>query len=131
MFVAVLGLVSELFVAAYSVTDEGLGMLTALQQLRSLELCGGRVTNNGLPHIGSLSNLSYLNVSQNAGITCAGIRHLLPLRHLMELNLSYTGVRSAGALQLTALRRLHSLTAYECGVSDWSCLGCGRRCAIR
>lgn len=73
-----------------------------------MELCGGRITDKGLEHLGKLRALRLLNLSQNARVTHAGLRHLVRLRGSLEvLNLSHTKVDGKEALP--TLKQLHAL----------------------
>lgn len=44
-------------------------LLTDLKNLRSLEICGGGLTDAGVKNIKDLSSLSLLNLSQNCNLT--------------------------------------------------------------
>lgn len=42
---------------------------SGLKNLRSLEICGGRLTDAGVKNIKDLSSLTLLNLSQNCNLT--------------------------------------------------------------
>ena len=65
-------------------------LLTVLVALRSLDVCGCALTNNGLSSVGLLHELRTLNLAQNMRITSRGLAPLSELVHLVSLNLSYT-----------------------------------------
>jgi Leucine-rich repeat (LRR) protein len=62
-----------------------------------LELCGGRVSDRGLVHVGKLSSLERLNLSQNHRVSTAGLAKLSGLQRLEALNVSHCKVREAMA----------------------------------
>ena len=131
------------------VTDEGLRSLRGLAQLTSLDLLGngpvastgGQFTDQGLEHIGQLSNLTHLSVwncqltdqgvhsigrltkldflELNSGhITDAGLRHLRPLQSLKWLYLHDTAITDEGMCELQGLKKLRLVSLNRARVTD-------------
>ncbi|CAI5510864.1 unnamed protein product [Closterium sp. Naga37s-1] len=89
------------------VTDAGLQQLAALPSLRRLSLCGCQdVTSTGMLHVGRLTSLQGLFL-RNTRVTNQGLQHLTSLTNLLSLILP-SGVTDDG-MQLTPLTRLWSL----------------------
>lgn len=84
---------------ARGVTDEGLGRLAGLRQLRTLHLNGSQITDAGLQHLNRLPQLQLLDLSDTR-ITDAGLEHLRGLRPLERLNLTRTKVSDDGVKRL-------------------------------
>jgi len=80
----------------------------------NLELCGGSIGDLGCAHLGTLSNLESLNLSQNERITNAGAATLATLANLKALNLSNTGVTPDALKFFNGLLKLQSLALYGC-----------------
>ncbi|CAN0208845.1 unnamed protein product [Pylaiella littoralis] len=110
-----LRLLESLDVFSASVSDYGVAHgLTRLPSLTSLEVCSGRLTDRGLYHLSRVKSLTRLNVSQNLGVTAAGVRHVGTLTGLRALNLSSCSVTPASLDSLTDLVHLESLSVYGC-----------------
>ncbi|CAN0159865.1 unnamed protein product [Ascophyllum nodosum] len=116
-----LRLLETLDVFSSSVTDSGVAEgLSWLPSLTSLEICSGRLTDRGLLHLSRVRTLTRLNVSQNQGITAAGLRYIGSMTRLRELNLSSCSITPASLDSLAGLVKLESLAVFGCrlGVSD-------------
>ncbi|CAI5476876.1 unnamed protein product [Closterium sp. Yama58-4] len=85
---------------------EGIGSLTSLTDLY---LRKTKVTDAGLAHLTGLSTLRLLYLSQNKGVTNAGMVHVGKLTELEELSLDKTSVTDDGLRKLTALTKLYIL----------------------
>lgn len=84
-----------------AVTDEGLGSVAAMKNLRRLNLDRTRITDEGLKNLAGLKQLEYLNVHTTA-VTDAGIAALKPLKQLRSLYVWQTKVTPAAAEDLGA-----------------------------
>ena len=83
--------------------------------LRSLEICGGYLSNRACLYISKIQTLQSLNLSWNKRISDSGAAHLAVLNRLTNLSLSYTGIGLEGAqLLLDSLPCLNSLSLYGC-----------------
>jgi hypothetical protein len=78
-----------------SVTDVGLEHLKGLRNLRFLDLCGTKVTGNGL------ASLSYLNL-QYTEVTDEALENLSQWSGLRDLRLEESRVTKEGVKQLRA-----------------------------
>lgn len=73
------------------------GLVSAVGEMR-LSSCG--ITDNKLAYLKGVTTLVELDLSDNEGITDAGIEHLLTCENLRELNLRGTKVTDAGVEKL-------------------------------
>jgi len=106
----------HLFIPYASITDIGLGHLSTLQNLASLNLhwCD-KITNTGLGHLSKLRNLASLNLSGCDKITDTGLGHLSTLQNLASLNLHWCDkITDIGLGHLSKLRNLASLNLHWC-----------------
>lgn len=102
---------------ASQVTDDGLGHLAQLAQLRTLALPNSRITDNGLRHLRSLTGLEHLDLS-GTQVGDEGLARLKPLSNLKQLILSRTQVTDAGLAHLRDRPGLDDLDLKETAVSD-------------
>ncbi|CAN0349148.1 unnamed protein product [Ectocarpus sp. 12 AP-2014] len=110
-----LRLLESLDVFSASITDFGVAHgLCRLPCLTTLEVCSGRLTDRGLYHLSRVKSLTRLNVSQNFGITAAGVRHVGTLTRLRSLNLSSCNITPSSLDSLTGLVNLESLSVFGC-----------------
>ena len=80
------------------IDDAGLAKLAEYpDQIETLSLIGTRVTGDGLRHLASMANLSFLNLRDTA-VTEEGLRHLQNLAALKYLYLSSTPVTGIDGL---------------------------------
>ena len=104
-----------------SISDQGLVHLGALTQLHTLNLrrCK-KVSDQGLVHLGALSQLHTLNLMKCKNVSDEGLGHLRTLSQLHTLDLSQCDEVSDGGLaHLGALSQLHTLDLCGCkNVSD-------------
>lgn len=98
-----------------AVTNVGLSKLSGLSRLEVLSLGaydeGADITDDGLIHIGALTNLKHLSLS-GTKITDQGLVHLKSLKHLEDLNLEATQVTEGGLALLEPLDALQELRLY-------------------
>ena len=100
------------------VVDDGLGPIAALGHLTKLSLAGTRVGDAGLAHLAGLSELRELDL-QTAPVTDAGLKHLAGLVNLTTLGLAETRVTDAGLVHLKGLENLGSLNlSFDRDVTD-------------
>ncbi len=94
------------------ITDAGLRELTALKQLRWLDLTDTQITDAGLAVLKELTNLEELSLA-NTSISTQGVKELLGLNHLRHLDLWHTQVDDAGLLELIKLKSLKHVVVGE------------------
>lgn len=111
----------DLFAA--DVTDACAEALRHMTKLKSLEACGGRLTDVFVARVARhCPNLETLNLGQNAGVTDVGAECVAAsLTKLTALNLCGSKVTDAGAKRFARLRHLSTLALKECrGVTSAS-----------
>jgi hypothetical protein len=92
-----------------NLTDDELGDIELLPQLKSLRLRDSQITDAGLKHLEALSQLQTL-VLDTRGITDVGLEHLKRLAKLQRLILPMTPqITDAGLVHLKDLTRLELL----------------------
>nr|GMC71433.1 F-box/LRR-repeat protein 14-like [Ipomoea batatas] len=87
------------------------------KNLRSLEICGGGLTDAGVKNIKDLTALSLLNLSQNSHLTDRSLETISGLTSLVSLNVSNSRITSSGLQHLKPLKKLKSLTLESCKVT--------------
>eukprot|EP00252_Welwitschia_mirabilis_P007649 TRINITY_DN1924_c0_g1_i6.p1 TRINITY_DN1924_c0_g1~~TRINITY_DN1924_c0_g1_i6.p1 ORF type:complete len:113 (-),score=7.71 TRINITY_DN1924_c0_g1_i6:431-769(-) len=87
------------------------------KKLRSLELCGGGITDVGVRNMKDLTLLTSLNLSQNSSLSDVALEYISGMTELVSLNLSNSRITNAGLLHLRPLKNLTSLTLIGCKVS--------------
>ena len=111
----------DLFAA--DVTDACAEALRHMTKLKSLEACGGRLSDAFVARVALYCpNLETLHLGQNAGVTDAGAECVAAsLTKLTALNLCGSKVTDAGAKKFARLRHLSTLALKECrGVTSAS-----------
>ena len=88
------------------VTDAGIAKLTALKQLRRLDISGSPVTPSGIKRLEGLQRLERLSIWNCTALDDSIAPTLAGLPHLTSVDLSYTGVGDATLKQLAGLGRL-------------------------
>lgn len=71
-----------------------------LQKLESLEICGGRLTDAGVAILSTIPSLRSISLAHNVGITDNALPMLARLTNLSSLNMTHCKITGAG---LTAL----------------------------
>ena len=71
-----------------------------MAQLESLQIRATRITDEGLKHLSNLTNLKYLGLSWNQGISDAGIDCITALTGLEELGIAGKQVTPNGCARL-------------------------------
>ncbi len=94
------------------ITDAGLRELTALKQLRWLDLTDTQITDAGLAVLNELTNLEELSLA-NTSISTLGVKELLGFKHLRHLDLWQTQVDDAGLLELIKIKSLKHVVVGE------------------
>lgn len=84
--------------------------------LESLSVDGGRITDEGLAHIGKLSRLHYLNLS-GTQVTDRGLERLTGLAHLNTLHLDDTEITDQGMVHLGKVTSLEKLSLNHTGIT--------------
>lgn len=98
------------------VTDAGLAHVESSTNLSTFDFTG-ELGDAGLAHLGGLRRLRALNLPSSV-VSDAGLVHLEGLKDLEHLNLSRSRVTDAGLVHLEGLTRLRTLALYETAVSD-------------
>jgi hypothetical protein len=100
-------------------TDDDLGCLSHLTNLRVLSLRGTLVSDKGARHLKAFTKLQNLNLSTREGlITDAALPHLQALPNLEYLDLDRTAITDAGLAHLTALQNLRGLQFAFTSITD-------------
>jgi hypothetical protein len=79
---------------------------------------GPTASDAELAHIGRLTRLEFLDLSDAPAVTEAGLAHLAGLTHLGELRLNRTPVTDAGLTRLKGLSQLRNLNVRGTKVTD-------------
>jgi hypothetical protein len=101
----------------HSATNESFEKLRICGHLRELNLVNSDVTDGGLVHLSSLTELEILTLDATE-VTGDGLRHLKRLHRLRHLSLSATGVTDRGLESLADLASLDTLNLHTTDVSD-------------
>lgn len=102
------------------ISDHGAAMISRIRSLRSLELCGSILTDDGVRTLCNLHNLEHLNLQQNY-ISDAPIPMLVAsMPKLQSLNLANTRISGAALSELSKLPWLRTLTVNGCRISQSS-----------
>ncbi len=99
------------------ITDDDLGQLEHLANLRVLSLSHCQITDAALWHIGKCAGLEHLYLSHTP-ITCAGLRHLVDLDELRGIALEGTNVTDHGVGDLGSLRSLAWIDLSDTRIGD-------------
>lgn len=100
-----------------SFSDEQLGGVCELGEIRSLRLTQTQVSDRGLQHLANLSNLKLLSL-EGTHISDAGLTHLTGLSNLDRLWLGGTRISDAGLKHLGSLSKLKYLSLNGTRISD-------------
>ena len=99
------------------VYDDGLSHLSAMKQLKRLNLWRVIITNDGVAHLAGLTNLEWLNLD-NTHLTDDGLPHLVDMKKLKFLHLGSTSVSNAGLKYLEGLTALEDLKVTRTAVTE-------------
>src|SRR5579872_5181984 len=100
------------------VTEVGLSRLSGLTQLEELHFNGTPVTDDSLVHLKGLKKLRILAFGWHSELTDAGIEHLTELTEIRSLNLKTTMVSDAGLVFLRKMTKLEVLDLNGTQVTD-------------
>jgi tetratricopeptide (TPR) repeat protein len=98
--------------------DRDLRAVGRASDLRTLELDGSGLTDEGLQHLSRLRRLAYLYLGGNQGVTDEGLKALSGLSQLELLDLSGTRVHDEGLRHLRGLKMLSKLDLTCTPVTD-------------
>lgn len=107
----------DLEVSETMVDDAGLVPIAALPSLKSLNLLRTKVTDEGLKHLLG-TQISRLNLDDNASITDAGAKSLALMTRLEWLHLGKTKVTDVGLAELETLQVLSELLINDTAVTS-------------
>ena len=93
-----------------NVSDEVLSHLEGLPRLEFLLLHGKQASDEGLAHVGRVSNLRKLFILSGTSVTDAGVAHLAGCRRLEYLLLTESKIEDEGLRVLSELPRLEELS---------------------
>lgn len=99
------------------VTNEHVAKTAAFKQIDYLAVIAPTVNDDGLKHVGDLTNLDTLFLS-DSGITDATLALLGPLTKLERLYVDRTAVTDAGLASVSAIESLKTLSLIDTAVSD-------------
>jgi hypothetical protein len=99
------------------VTDEWLKRLAGLTTLRRLDLANCAIQGDGLRHLVTLAGLRELNLTLTP-VTDAALKHLSGLTELRKLGLASTQCNGTGFAHLKALRKLESVNFHFTPLND-------------
>lgn len=99
-----------------AITDEAMPLIGNLTNLTKLHLEKTAITDNGLVHLQNLNRLEYLNL-YGTQVSDEGLKHLSPLKNLRSLYLWQSRVTPEGAKWLNeAIPELEINLGWEAGV---------------
>jgi Leucine-rich repeat (LRR) protein len=108
---------STLVLDGSSVTDDGLGILRAHQEIDHLQLNGLKITAKGLQHVTLLKNLRVLCLG-NVPVGDEAAVFVGAMPRLEILDLRGTRVTDVGLKYLSACKQLKSLSLSNCAIGD-------------
>ncbi len=98
--------------------DEELARLAPVEaNMVTLNIGRGRITDDGMEHIGRMKNLTRLDLS-NTQVSDAGLIHLAELPRLEYLNLYGTKITDGGLKPLQRVSSLRRIYLWQTGVTD-------------
>jgi Leucine-rich repeat (LRR) protein len=100
------------------VDDQALTLLTQFPKLRKLRISNTKITGKGLAHLAGLSNLQWLDLSDNRAVSDDAMAPLGKLTSLNSLNLYRVPITDAGVEQLAGLVNMESLNLDTTGLTD-------------
>jgi hypothetical protein len=104
-----------------SVTDKGVARLSTLKKLRELRICHcSNVTDKGITTLGKLANLELLWIKENPKVTGTGLTGLRELTKLRSLDLDWSRITDEGVKALGGHPSLESLALNGCPITDQS-----------
>ena len=109
--------VVQVDLANTKITDNDLGQLKNLKEIRRLHLDGTNTTDAGLGEIMGLKKLIWLSL-RGTKITDAGLAYLKDLEELQMLSLDKTKITDAGLAHLQQLRELGTLGLSKTNITD-------------
>jgi hypothetical protein len=106
------------------VSNEDLGNVEGLTQLRTLSLGDGKLTDEGLEHLKGLQQLQFAHLT-NTRITGSGLRHLAGLEKLESLEMNDAAVAGPAFAYLREAPRLAQLSLRSAKIdgAGWKSLG--------
>ena len=100
------------------ISDKGMGALSSLNYLTTLDLSETRITNESLVHVSKLTYLKHL-VLKKTSIKGAALTPLDRLHALIYLDLSHTAIEDAALAALCGCPNLETLWLDDCkGITD-------------
>lgn len=104
---------------ATAITSRGMIPVGKMTHLRTLDLSGTKVGDDGLRNLAGLTGLRRLglNVDRKPGISSAGLRHLGGMTELEHLDLFSTRVTDADVPFLAGFKKLKEVTLFDTGVT--------------
>jgi hypothetical protein len=108
----------ELMMISSVMTDECLAALSHDTLLQSLYCFKPQITDAGVKHLATLSDLKKLELLRAPELTDATLAHIAGLTNLEEINFSGTNINGSGVAHLTGLPRLRSLMISSSPLSD-------------
>jgi hypothetical protein len=98
-------------------TDDDLALLRGLPLMRHLSITSDKVTNDGLKHVGAMTDLEALIVACPL-VDDAGLKHLEKMTRLWGLRLHCPKVTDKGMESLRGLTDMRDLDLSKCQISD-------------
>ncbi len=103
---------SELGLNKLGPIDKVLKKLRGSTSLQFLYIDEDELTDDEMKDIATLPNLGSLNIEKNPKVTNAGLRNLLPLKNLVELRISDTGITPDAISDLKKFPKLEKLFVF-------------------
>jgi hypothetical protein len=97
--------------------DTDLSLLIGLKNLSALEVCGSRITDAGLKHIGKMMTLRRLDL-EGSQITDGALVQVKKLRNLFSLLLNSENITDEGMAYLAGMTNLESLDLSDTSITD-------------
>ena len=91
--------------------------LATLNRLKSIQLGTHALTNDGVRHLGSLPDLTHLDLTDCVKIDDGVFDHLAKLRSLTYLSLQYVKITDNGLAKIKTLSTLKTLFMYDTKVT--------------
>jgi beta-lactamase regulating signal transducer with metallopeptidase domain/Leucine-rich repeat (LRR) protein len=100
------------FAIIEGMSDEDVACFSKLTQLEWLDGLSG-VSDKGMAHVASLTNLGTLGIQKSPQLTDQGLRHLAGMQKMSVLNLNEISFDGSGAQYLSKLQGLRSLRLHS------------------